>query len=397
MSTAAPSLDKNYIKELLQNILNKNHSDIQKRLVKDFPDRYNFACPICGDSQKVSQRKRGNLYFENMYYKCFNEPECSRSFTKLLSTFSIEMDMEKKLELYEYIDSNIKYHTIANEDTMVDFKRLIPLDELVEFYQRIPDRKITGLRPLTKGSAVYDYVINKRKIRGNLDCIYEGVYHITHKWKQPVVVFLNRVKDRVIGLQTRNLLDGDDRIFKIHDFSKLYDMMYPDNDMDEQERISYNKMSQIYNLFNTDLTREINVFEGFIDSLTIPNSIGLTGIDTNLRFLIEEDGVTLKFVYDNDRSGFKKANEMIRDGQYVFLWNKFIIDISKQYKGKKSQKEMILDLSEKVKDFNKLATFFKKPLDQQFNLDKYFSNDTFDLEYLLPIQEVVKNGFLLYA
>jgi len=282
MST--PSLDKNYVRKLVQDILNKSHSDIQKRDIKEFPERFNFACPICGDSQKTSQKKRGNLYFENMYYKCFNEHECSRSFTKLLSTFDIKMELEKKLELYEYIDSNIKYHTIANDDTLVDFKRLIPLEDFVNFFQKDAGRNITGMRPLTKGSPVYDYITNIRKIT-NYENIYEGIYHITSKWKQPVAIFLNKAKDRIVGMQTRNLLDGDKRVFKIYDFSQIYDMMYPDNDMDEQERIAYNKISQIYNIFNIDLGRIVNIFEGYIDSLSIPNSLGLTGIDTNLEFL----------------------------------------------------------------------------------------------------------------
>jgi len=390
-----PSLDKNYIKELLQNILNKNHTDVQKRVLKEFPDRYNFACPICGDSQQHTHKKRGNLYLNNMYYKCFNEEECSRSFTKLLNTFNIEMDLEKKVQLYEYLDSNIKYNTIANEDSLVDFKRLIPLNDLLDYYKDDKSKKITGLKPLVKGSAVDYYVRHIRHIKGDID-IYEATYHITPTWQQPIMVFLNRVKDKVIGIQTRNLLSGDKRIFKIYDFTHLYNAIYPDNNMDEQEGLSYNKISHFYNLFNTDLTRVINIFEGFIDSISLPNSIGLIGLNTDIKFLLNEDGITLRFIYDNDKSGFKKAINMIKDGQYVFLWNKFFIDISKQYKGNKPINKMIIDLSKKIKDFNKLTTYFNKPLNQQFDLDKYFSNDILDMEYLGNVEDVIKNGFLLY-
>lgn len=389
-----PSLDKNYVKGLIQDILNKNHTDVQKREIKEFPERLNFACPICGDSQKNSHKKRGNLYFENMYYKCFNEHECSRSFTKLLNTFDMDMDMEKKLELYDYLDSQIKYHTIANEDTLVDFKRLIPLDDFVNFFQKDAGRNITGMRPLTFSSPVYDYIVNKRGIK-NHDDIYEGIYHITAKWKQPVAIFVNKARDRVIGMQTRNLFDGDKRVFKIYDFSQIYDIMYPDNDMDEQERIAYNRISQIYNIFNIDTNRIINVFEGYLDCLSLPNSIGLTGIDTSLSILKEEDGILLRFIYDNDASGFKKSSEAIKEGQLVFLWNKFFIDIAKKQYGYRLTKAKVIEIANKAKDFNKLASFFKKPLYQQFDLDKYFSKDVFDLKYLQPIDKVVEDGKIL--
>ena len=85
-------LDMNYIESKIQNILNREFKDIpQKRVIKRFPtnsnpDRLNFACPICGDSERTLSKKRGNLYFKNMQYICFNSDGCSRSFLKLLDS-----------------------------------------------------------------------------------------------------------------------------------------------------------------------------------------------------------------------------------------------------------------------------------------------------------------------
>ena len=104
------TLDKEYIIGLVQVILNNSHSDPQKRQIRNHNDRLNFACPICGDSERHHGKKRGNLYFKNMYYVCYNEEACSRSFTNLLKTFNIDMDLDKKLELYEYIENNINYY-----------------------------------------------------------------------------------------------------------------------------------------------------------------------------------------------------------------------------------------------------------------------------------------------
>ena len=68
-------LDKDYIKSLVQKILNKEHAEPQKKIIKEFSDRFNFACPICGDSHKNVNAKRGNLYFNTMHYEFPCKPD----------------------------------------------------------------------------------------------------------------------------------------------------------------------------------------------------------------------------------------------------------------------------------------------------------------------------------
>mgnify|MGYP000583460324 CR=1 FL=1 len=64
-------MDKEYIKGLVQKILNKEFANINKRKIVDYVDRFNIACPYCGDSKNV-YKKRGNLYFNKLFYICFN-------------------------------------------------------------------------------------------------------------------------------------------------------------------------------------------------------------------------------------------------------------------------------------------------------------------------------------
>jgi hypothetical protein len=380
-------LDKEYIVGLISNILKVSHSDPQKRKIVPHNDRLNFSCPICGDSQKHAFKKRGNLYFKNMRYICYNDESCSMTFTSLLNRFNIQMDIDKKLELYDYLDNNTNYVAVNNDET-IKLDKLIPIDTLCEFFKSDYTRGLTNLRPLQKNSAVYDYIVNERKISNTTD-IYEGVYHITETWKQPVVVFLNRNGNNVISFQIRNLLKVPKRFFNIYYFTIIYDMMYPENEMDEQERRFYDKLSHFYNIFNINMNNTIHVFEGYIDSLTIPNSVGLIGLNTDVSFLLKEE-LNLKFVYDNDLAGFKKATKSLKEKQYVFLWNKFFIDMVKTYKGSKNKYELADELSDKVKDFNKLSTYFKKPLYQMFDLNKYFSNDDIDEYYLMPLYDLIR-------
>jgi hypothetical protein len=63
-------MDKNYIKSIMQKIVNKEFSDPIRRKIVVYQDRINFCAPCCGDSHKNKYAKRGNLYFNNLYYIC---------------------------------------------------------------------------------------------------------------------------------------------------------------------------------------------------------------------------------------------------------------------------------------------------------------------------------------
>ena len=65
-------MDKVYIKSLVQNVINKEFSNQHKRRIDEYADRLNLACPYCGDSSKSVYKKRGNLYFNKLFYICFN-------------------------------------------------------------------------------------------------------------------------------------------------------------------------------------------------------------------------------------------------------------------------------------------------------------------------------------
>jgi hypothetical protein len=296
------------------------------------------------------------------------------------------MDLDKKLELYDYLDKNIQV-SHKDEVMLTSLDKLFSLEELVKFYSKDYTRGLTNLRPLEPGSIVDKHVRNTRRIYNTRD-IYEGVYNFSATWKQPVMVFLNRMGDKVISMQVRNLLEGDKRYFKIFDFTYIYDIMYPENDLDEQERLSYSKLSHFFNIFNIDFTSKVNVFEGYADSLFLPNSIGQIGVNTDITFLLNEEGIDLRFIYDNDKAGFKKTEKMLADGNTVFLWNKFFLDMLRKHKGNKQ--EMAKLLSENIKDFNKLSIKMKKPIYNLFDWEQYFSNDIMDKIYLMNLIDLSK-------
>ena len=61
-------LDKEYIKSLLQEIVNKHQPDLKRRRIIERDKEYVTNCFICGDSTKPNghNNPRGHLYMSNL-------------------------------------------------------------------------------------------------------------------------------------------------------------------------------------------------------------------------------------------------------------------------------------------------------------------------------------------
>lgn len=369
-------LDINYIESIIQKILNKAHTTQEKRVIKKYPGnqnptRLNFACPLCGDSKNKASLKRGWLFFNNLYYVCYNNRETdSMSFTKLCEKFNIEIDPEKKLQLYDYLDKNWTYNS-KDDFSIGNMDKLININEFIEYFSK-NNKFLYNLSPIVKESIQYNYLIN-RKIY-NHENIFQAIYKITDTWRENVIVILNRYQDKIIGFQLRNLKEKKDkRIYKFYQFDQIYTMIYPDKKLDEIEAISYNKLSAIFNILNVDFDKDIYVFEGYLDSTFFTNAIALVGLDTDISFLGDEN-ISLKFIFDNDESGLNKSKKMINDGKKIFLWKKVIQEISK------NNSRLNFYLNKNIKDINKLAEYMEDSfIYKNMNLDNYFSIDKLDI------------------
>jgi hypothetical protein len=318
--------------------------------------------------------KRGHLHLRNMYYVCYNEKStCSRTFTKLCDTFGIQLDPEKKLQIYDYINTNMVYeHRDDFDIDMLD--RVLDAKEYFEFLNNKKGGFLTNISVIRKGTKGFDY-LTKRKIH-NFSNILQGNYHITEKWKEPVIIILNRRGNKLLGFQIRNLKDDSiKRIYKEHEFEYLYNYMHPDERLDEIEAVSYNKLSHLFNILNVDFNMPVNAFEGYLDSVFFPNSISLLGLDTDIG-IIDNENIDLRFVFDNDDPGIRKAKKMLEQGRCVFLWRKLFDDIDK---GDYRYREVL----ENTKDMNKLVQLLDNPnIYYDLNLEKYFSRDKFDMIYV---------------
>jgi len=80
---------------------------IQHRLQEIIPkivknnNRWNFKCPICGDSKKSKRKMRGNFYVQTNSYYCFNEG-CVSHGLNIVADFDDQDLSVVKREFIEY-------------------------------------------------------------------------------------------------------------------------------------------------------------------------------------------------------------------------------------------------------------------------------------------------------
>jgi hypothetical protein len=373
-------MDKVYIKNIVQKILNKEFANVQKRRVNDYSDRLNFACPFCGDSHRNNHAKRGNLYFNRLVFICFN---CDKktTFDRMCKEFNEQIDPDKKLEMIEHLDSIMTYNDYQNEFVDAKFDNLIDLSDLEKSIE-LNLTPFSDFKPIQVNGGIYKYLIGRGIEPDKHKDIYQAKYWKNEDESEWIIVMLNRRGSKLLGMQVRNLKEGRRRMFKIYNYENILEWVNLSKDepkqVDINELVIYNKLSYYFNILNVDFDNMITVFEGYLDSLFYPNSIGLVGVNTDFRFL-ENSGFDLQYFFDNDEAGFKKSEEKLKEGYPIFLWNKLFDDIVTQKKT--ADPFSLLHRISKVKDINKLCQLtpdaFKK-----LKLPLFFSKDVLDVKWI---------------
>jgi hypothetical protein len=387
-------MDKEYIKSLLQKILNKEFSNTNKRKILDFHTRANIACCYCGDSNKNTHAKRGNLYYNTLRFCCFN---CDKktTFDRMCKDFNEQIDPDRKLEMIEHLDSIVTYVDYQNEFIDARFENLIDLTDLEDSINKNLT-PFSDFKPIQVNGGIYKYLIG----RGIPPELHKNIYQAKY-WKNEdesewVIVMLNRKDNKILGMQIRNLKEGKRRTFKIYNYENILEWInmakIEPKEIDMNEMVVYNKLSYYFNILNVNFDYTITVFEGYLDSLFYPNSIGLVGVNTTLR-MIENNGLDLQYFFDNDEAGFKKSEEKLKEGYPVFLWRKLFDDIVKRKRVEDPY--TLLHRISKVKDINKLCQLTPGAYNK-LNLPNFFSKDVLDIKWIPKFKKGNKNDYIDY-
>ncbi len=370
---------KNYIIERCQSIVNKEFSSSNERRLLIHEDRINFRCPYCHEGN-VKSKKRANIYLNKFFFICFR---CGHktNFDKLCKDFNEQLDPDKKLEMIEHLNSVMTYSDYEANMSDAKFENLIELSELERVFSANLTQ-ISDFKPIVTNGGIYKYLIGRGIPEEYHKNIYQAKFWKNEDEAEWIIVMLNRRDTKVLGMQVRNLKEGKRRMFKIYNYENLLEWINIGKEnpleIDMNEMVIYNKLSYYFNILNVDLGNTITVFEGYLDSLFYPNSIGLVGVNTDYK-LIENNGLNIQYFFDNDDAGFSKSEEKIKVEYPVFLWQKLFEDIVE--KKKVADPAALLHRISKVKDINKLATLVQNPY-KSLNLPDFFSKDVLDLKWI---------------
>jgi hypothetical protein len=176
-----------------------------------------------------------------------------------------------------------------------------------------------------------------------------------------VILNLSRDRTKVMGVQKRFI---EATKYDIRFNSSTWEQLVPLVFKIDPETIDTNvirmmsKVTLLFNFFQADYRKPTLILESGIDSMHIPNSIGLLSASVNINL---RNGL---YMYDSslhDETGRKRSLKRLDDGFKVFLWTKFC----KAY-----------PIYKYCKDLNEM--YKVKPLDMELLLP-YFSNDMIDI------------------
>jgi hypothetical protein len=292
--------------------------------------KWNFRCPICGDSQKKSSLKRGNaqIWDGNLFIKCFN---CSYSkpFSYFLRTNFPEYYKDYRLETYKWKNSTkpkkiSQSKIVKREYTKINLPSIVSLSQDHLAVKEVNKRMI----PEKYHKQLY-YTDNFGKWVNTI--IPDKCSYISQSDKRLVIPFFDKF-NRFIGVQGRTL----------------------ENLPPKYMTFKLNKNSDL--LFGMDLlndTKTIYVTEGPIDSMFLDNSLAtctsISKFDILKKIAPVEQFV---LVYDNEKRNpdtVKYMQKALENGFKIVIWHKDIVekDLNEMVCKKKFTKKDLYDIIHK--------------------------------------------------
>jgi hypothetical protein len=339
-------------------------------------EKLNFACPYCGDSAHDPNKKRGHLYLASGTYKCYNDG-CSVwvPLDRFVSNFAIKYGLEvpnfsKKPEFKPKLSPKKKGFLIEFLINREVGRKLLDFGELVSRFSLKP------CKDAESGSLVAQFVETRGIDR--LQSFEQSCYYDSRQDK--IYIFnLDLRSGKVLGFALRKLDDASPGPkYNIKNYSELKKNGLV-RGMEDEFISEIDQLNNYFNILNVDFTRKVTITEGQIDSMFVDNCIATTGVTkskTLLHSLVTKKNS--RVLFDNDRAGKEQTIELLKKGYSVFLWNKVVYALRRDYP------ESMRQIRE-IKDVNDLYRFIRSKdpgLDfAKFNLfiDRYFSNSPFDL------------------
>lgn len=358
---------KDKMRVFVEKILKDQHKDKEKQYIKVHKERLQFACPYCGDSHKHLNKKRGNLYFETLFYHCFNDgcPSPHVDFATFLLDFGysrekIIQEFGSFSEIKRYAKEHVKQlHSITFRN--IKTNNAVLGDAFAELSRH--GVLIQDMLKVLNAKRAYDYPMAMDYLKSRLQHKNHERFLVSNKglW----VLNLTADLDRIVGMQLKTFSKKASYI--TYDIGRIYTELLGDSlKCDDDMAFRINNMSTLFNILTTRLSGRVTVFEGPLDAFLMPNSIALSTVKRDTTKI--EQLPNIRFLFDNDKAGREYAFKKLDRGFPVFLWSKLIQD---------------LNIRLRIKDFNDLIKYaYKHKIKIYDILDTYFSNVSYDKFYV---------------
>jgi hypothetical protein len=283
-------------------------------------DLANFRCPLCGDSKKNKTKARGYFFQKenDMYYRCHN---CGASHTmyRFLEMFAPALCKEYSLERWRNGEVGHSNYTKPKEEEVFGL-----------FAKKKPTPKTSPLDSIKKVSDLPDNhkcreFVNFRKIpRKFWDILYytqdfgkwakEVDPTVTLEAHPRLVIPIFDNHGNMVAAQGRSLSLDDDRNARK---TARYITLKGDKTIEKLW----------YGMERLDKDGVVYVFEGPLDSLFIPNSVAMIGINDGSNIPKPLQGRKLIFCIDNEPRNVAVVNQLKKHidlGHDVVIWDSSI-------------------------------------------------------------------------
>jgi hypothetical protein len=336
------------VKTFVLDILKDRFISGPKTKIDFYEDRWNIACPFCGDSSTDSTKKRGNIYLSDFHYHCFN---CGEHQTLMWFLKRFDTDV-RNASVISFVEKS-KLHSGDTGFSSNSSERISDIlgDDILE--AAIPKEffmnklNLVSIQETKRGMG---YLLGREQ---------KDFRNFAWDLKKNLLYVLNldHNKEKVIGYQIRRFYDNGPK-YLTYEMSAMYKALNINYDESLMKRLD--PISTTFGCLSVDLSIPITVFEGPMDSFLMPNSIALCSLQRKPPFITKET----RFMFDYDKPGIEKSISYLKEGISVFMWSKFFTE--------NLGLEQFLDKS-KV-DFSDIVIYAKKH-NKKLDYNKYFTNN----------------------
>lgn len=314
----------------------------QYKVKNNNPFTANCRCPICGDSKRTKWKARGYFFTRKggLFYKCHN---CG--FSASLGSLIKELDgfLYKQYTLERFKDGTFR-RSHANVSSVIEFSQ-------PDFAARKKDNPLDYMLDKVYNTPAEKYLI-ERKIPEER---WKELYYIDNV--QKLEQLSEKYKDRIVGEEGRLVIPFFNRDGKFIGVScralSSERLRYLTVRVDEDYPL-------VYNLDKIDITKDVYVTEGPLDSLFLDNAVAAGSSDLNsVVQSVPKDKIIL--IFDNQPRNaeiVKLIGRAVDSGYRMVIWPENIVE--------KDINEMILS-GLAVRDIINQNTFDGLELKLQFS------------------------------